>query len=96
MCVFNMRVYVFGVRVDACAGMSVRSLQTALRAPTHITRAECTHPHPPTPPTPQVSSNTDADLYGRQLVRAVIEVKWESYARAFLLMQVGSSVARGA
>lgn len=36
---------------------------------------------------PQVSSNTDADLYGRELVRAVINVKWESYARAFLLMQ---------
>jgi len=34
-----------------------------------------------------VSSNTDADLYGRDLVRAVIEVKWDSYARAFLLMQ---------
>ncbi|KAI8473405.1 MAG: Ion transport protein-domain-containing protein [Monoraphidium minutum] len=34
-----------------------------------------------------VSANTDADLYGRQLVRAVIEVKWDSFARAFLLMQ---------
>lgn len=36
----------------------------------------------------QVSANTDADLYGRDLVRAVIDVKWDSFARAFLLMQV--------
>lgn len=42
----------------------------------------------------QVSANTDADLYGRDLVRAVIDVKWDSFARAFLLMQVGGYVWR--
>jgi hypothetical protein len=35
-----------------------------------------------------ISANVDADLYGKELVRAVIQVKWESFARAFLLMQV--------
>lgn len=35
-----------------------------------------------------VSANVDADLYGKELVRAVINVKWDSFARAFLLMQV--------
>jgi hypothetical protein len=34
-----------------------------------------------------LSANVDADLYGRELVRAIINVKWESFARAFLLMQ---------
>eukprot|EP00882_Tetradesmus_deserticola_P013423 GHRQ01014252.1.p1 GENE.GHRQ01014252.1~~GHRQ01014252.1.p1 ORF type:complete len:609 (+),score=264.50 GHRQ01014252.1:262-1827(+) len=34
-----------------------------------------------------VSANVDADLYGKELVRAIINVKWESFARAFLLMQ---------
>jgi hypothetical protein len=29
-----------------------------------------------------------ADLYGKEVVRAIINVKWESFARAFLLMQV--------
>lgn len=42
-----------------------------------------------------MSSNTDADLYGRDLVRAVIDVKWESYARAFLLMQARAPHAGG-
>lgn len=35
-----------------------------------------------------VSANVDADLYGKELVRAIINVKWDSFARAFLLMQV--------
>jgi hypothetical protein len=36
-----------------------------------------------------ISANLEADLYGKEVVRAVIQVKWESFARAFLLMQVG-------
>lgn len=35
-----------------------------------------------------VAANVGADLYGKELVRAVINVKWDSFARAFLLMQV--------
>lgn len=45
----------------------------------------CAGRHPLPPPHP-------LDLYGRDLVRAIIQVKWESYARAFLLMQVRSCV----
>lgn len=36
-----------------------------------------------------MSSNLEADLYGKELVKAVINVKWDSFAKAFLLMQVG-------
>jgi hypothetical protein len=35
-----------------------------------------------------VAANVGADLYGKELVRAIINVKWDSFARAFLLMQV--------
>jgi hypothetical protein len=36
-----------------------------------------------------------ADLYGKEVVRAIINVKWESFARAFLLMQVRMVLRRG-
>ena len=35
-----------------------------------------------------ISSNLEADLFGKDVVRAVIQVKWDSYGSAFLLMQV--------
>lgn len=35
-----------------------------------------------------VMTNTDTDLYGCEVVRAVINVKWNTYARAFLLLQL--------
>lgn len=64
--------------------------------PTHTTPPHHHHhPHNTRLPSPtkQVATNTDADLFGRALVRAVIDVKWESYARAFLLLQFAQFLA---
>lgn len=63
----------------------------------HVCMYVCICVHMPCQPqpvcwTPSPSPPHPLDLYGRDLVRAIIQVKWESYARAFLLMQVRSCV----
>lgn len=36
------------------------------------------------------ATEVEADLFGQQLVAAIITVKWQSFGAAFLLMQVNS------
>lgn len=43
-----------------------------------------------------VSAGVEADLFGQQLVAAIITVKWQSFGRAFLLMQVCARATRHA
>lgn len=62
-----------------CVCMCVYVCAHAMPPPTCVLDVLPSPPHP-------------LDLYGRDLVRAIIQVKWESYARAFLLMQVRGCV----